>query len=434
MINGHAEYSPSSMDRLIKCPWSFFISRGMKELPKLSATKEGSFAHDIAERITEAFLLNKEAKIPMDIPTEIKEHGIGYAEFICDRVDEVSHLPHKYYIEERFVANKERDFWGTPDFVLVHTDENHKLQVSIIDYKYGKYRVEASHNWQLASYLYAIWAELGDFEKATAYIYQPKLSSPDEIYEVTFKNRWEISLEELKENFFKPIDEVIHMEEDEAKKRVSGGSHCFFCKAKHVCISSEYNYADVIMDMFNSHATVLAKKELAFKASQKKGSRKVYKPSALDIKEASILSDSEIEFIYKNAGKIIDFIEGVKNIPRFLLENGEKFEGYKLVEATQKRSLIEDEVLLECELLKLGIKKPYELKKKWITIGELDKKAPGKFDHLLDTSKPPMYKVVKSTHKDPEVTFTNKTKDINDIFKNRGREVVDNNTNKNKQE
>jgi hypothetical protein len=174
----HAELSASGAERWLGCPKSVALSRGLPSIDN-PASIIGTNAHTLLQFILEnpnyeALLKTKEAK-------EFKEF-ISYSEDQLRSVEvasdfvfaEYGRLHEKNNVEPTLLIEEKVELegvgFGTADIILYQPFG----VLHVMDYKNGKYKVEAENNIQLLYYSHAIADKLGwDFSELWVTIIQP---------------------------------------------------------------------------------------------------------------------------------------------------------------------------------------------------------------------------------------------------------------------
>lgn len=181
-MSEHAEFSPSSMSRVIQCPGSWKLC---KRYPGVSGPEaaEGDAAHWVAQsylKLTPEQRAHRPglgSMAPNNVP--VNEEMIEGAELYADTDDEAQH------VEERLPASEEfgPDCWGTPDSWSWYPKV---MVLRVRDYKFGHRFVDTYLNWQLITYacliLDAVLKLDGSQDQCTQVIFeivQPRSYHPD---------------------------------------------------------------------------------------------------------------------------------------------------------------------------------------------------------------------------------------------------------------
>jgi hypothetical protein len=383
------------MKRLVECPVSAFIGRDIKDPPQSSYAKEGQLAHECSEIMLEAKLEGRPyPELDQALYNgEMQRCGRAYADYVYGVVEKGLHVDHAYSIEKKVHLDKERDIWGTADFVMGYAD-GPGVRLVVVDYKYGTgVPVSAEGNWQLATYGLAAAVEFKGTRPITAvecHIFQPRSDhdTPPAIY----------NLDELKRDYLPKIIETVDRVEEwlavgeippeDAKKYHRAGSWCQFCKAKGICEPYRELHVGNTLELYRKSVEVLPAKQLA-------------KPDAVH----GVLSDKELAHICLNASKIKKFVDAAVKGATSIITRGGKIEGLKLIETSGKRSWIDDEAKLVQGLKELGVEEPEVFSKKVKSITAVEQEI-GK-NKLSGLTKPAglNYKLVSADDETPAAEF-----------------------------
>nr|DAM70671.1 MAG TPA: Protein of unknown function (DUF2800) [Caudoviricetes sp.] len=294
-------------------------------------------AHALAETLLNRLLFDTnydESEVePVNYSREMTEAVSQYVDICMEKANEAR----KRSADAEIMVEARLDYsewapegFGTGDMVIV-ADE----VLEVVDLKYGKgVPVSAIDNSQMRLYAlgaYAAYGLLYDIKTVKMTIVQPRLDS------VTTDT---MAIEDLLAwgETVKPV----------AKKAFEGegdcvaGSHCVFCKVRHLCRS----LAETCLEEF-------------------------YKMGG---KKTNLLMDSEVAHILDMYPVIKRWLEDVNDYAIQKAVSGEKdWPGYKVVEGTSKRKITEPikaaQALLAAEYEEAEIYKPKELR----TITDLTK-------------------------------------------------------------
>lgn len=304
----HSVLGASAADRWMNCTPSAQLTAGMEDEATTFAA-EGTAAHALCEwKVRKALKMRAGRRPTSDYWTdEMEEFTDDYRDFIMDLVGQAKltckdpvtlieqHLDFSCYVPDGF---------GTGDFLLVAD-----MELNVVDFKYGRgVAVYADHNPQMM--LYALGALnlfdcLYDIEQVTMTIFQPRLSSI---------STWTISAEEL----YKWAEEVLKPKAELAAKgegEFISGSWCRFCKARNTCRARAESFLE------------LAKME--------------FQPPAL-------LSDEEVAEVMEKADELSKWASDVMAYAQAeAIENGKRWNGYKLVEGRSTRRFIDEKKVEE---------------------------------------------------------------------------------------
>ncbi len=172
----HALLSASSAHRWLNCPPSAVAAELYpRETSEYAA--EGTQAHEVAEQVARARVVERlpypsPSTAYVDVPAEMVDHAVGYADYILEQVRS----------DDAFVLLEQRvdvspwvpGGFGTCDCVVLQGDT-----MDVIDYKYGKgVTVDAAGNEQLSLYGLGALNDFGiayDVVTVRLHIYQPRL-------------------------------------------------------------------------------------------------------------------------------------------------------------------------------------------------------------------------------------------------------------------
>lgn len=402
----HALYSPSSMARIVKCPWSVYIGRDIPEPTATSNAAEGTKAHEAAEIYLEAKLEGTPyPKMDKDVyDAEMLVCAKHYAEWVYKICKPHLDKPHYWAIERKLVVSLHKNIWGTTDFIMVYRDAEGNKHVILIDYKYGMWEVDVTNNWQVATYLYgAKNAFEGDgcMLSAQAYIYQPR--AYQEALSTYKPNCWEITYDDLHDLFFSVIDDTVEIINDWFAKEACSkadtdlytatGEHCHFCKAKGVCNAYKDKHSGPTLAAFKRVSSKLKKADMLDRQA---------------IQNAGVIALDDIAFIALNAGVIKAFVDAVATIPAAMIMKGKKVPGCKLIEQNPRRKWLSNEQELIKGLRLLGVDNPTTTVTKVITITAIEKqlgKDKRNIEHLIQPNNDKSYKLVPKDHKSSASEF-----------------------------
>jgi len=310
----HAKLSPSSAHRWLNCPASVRACEGIPNTGSAAAL-EGSIAHELAdvvlkgERRSAADYVGSKLEVYPDhkITNEMADYVQEYVEYVRnlggDQFYEVS-VDYSHFVPDGF---------GTSDAVVLVGQT-----LYVIDLKYGKgVQVFAEENEQ--AQLYALGA-LNDFDyldiqNVVCVIVQPRLDHIDE---------WQTTPEALYkfgEYASQKAEEAI----DGTTKRVAGEKQCKFCPAKPTCFALKKLTEDTILTIFED----------------------------MDVKPLETLGDDQLRRAIENKKLIISWLDAVESLVTERLNNGEQFEGFKLVAGRSLRQWFKEsatEIFLVGEL------------------------------------------------------------------------------------
>lgn len=282
----HNVWSPSKLERGIKCPGSMGVVPDSPEKDEEDAElrpwlAEGTLAHAVCES-----LLKGEP-----IPEGATEEMINYGEDFRDYVLEIAQ-DGEIIVEEKLEHPHLEDFGGTPDVLIKKGTEYH-----IIDYKFGKGQlVRAGNNYQLRGYLVLAMRHHGKAERYYGHIFQPRLG--------------EISVDSWDNSQLTWFEHRLTMAMMDS--RLTPGAHCRWCPVLGSCTAAK--------------AAALQAAQMTFSEPEKEEDWKFL----LDNKEA-------IESVIRKAEeKAVD-----------ILMRGAEFDGYKVVESYGRETWTDEEAARE---------------------------------------------------------------------------------------
>lgn len=335
-MSKHALLSASSSYRWLRCTPSARLEQQFEDEQSPYAA-EGTKAHALAETLLNRLLFDmnydeSEAE-PENYSREMTEAVSQYVDICMEKANEAR----KRSADAEIMVEARLDYsewapegFGTGDMVIV-ADE----VLEVVDLKYGKgVPVSAINNSQMRLYAlgaYAAYGLLYDIKTVKMTIVQPRLDS------VTTDTMAIVDLLSWGESI-KPV----------AKKAFEGdgdcvaGSHCGFCKVRHLCRA----LADTCLEEFYQ----------------------------MGGKKTNLLMDSEVAHILDMYPVIKRWLEDVNEYAIQKAVSGEKdWPGYKVVEGTSKRKITEPikaaQALLSADFDESKIYRPKELK----TITDLTK-------------------------------------------------------------
>lgn len=324
----HALLSASSSSRWLACTPSARLEDQFKDEASPFAA-EGTRAHEWAEQKLQASLFDKpmsDSSDFSDCPKEMDEATSLYADICIEKAK----AARKRTRDAEIMIEAKLDFsdwvpegFGTGDMVIVADG-----MLEVIDLKYGKgVPVDAKGNTQMRLYAlgaYATYSLLYDIKTVQMTIVQPRLDSvTTDALSVEELLAWGDSIKPIAQQAFDGAGDCVP------------GSHCGFCKVRHLCRA----LADACLEEF-------------------------YKMGG---KKTALLLDSEVSHILDMYSQIKKWIEDVS---RYALEKavaGEKdWPGYKVVAGTAKRKITDADkaakALRAAEYTDADIFKPQELK------------------------------------------------------------------------
>ena len=338
----HALLSASGASRWLNCTPSARLEERLPENTSIYA-EEGTLAHELADLTNKYnFSRDKMTKTKFNrVMTGLKENPL-YSEEMEEHISEFctyireEFRQFKLETKDPFISFEERldyskyvpEGFGTGDAVII-TDGTLKL----IDLKYGKgVPVSAQDNKQLMLYALGAYEKYGflyDIDTIEMTIYQPRLDNID--------------------SYTMPVDELLEWANgelaDKAKLAYDGageykaGEHCKFCKAKAICRAR-------------------AEENL--------------KLQSYEYKTSELLSNGEIADILKIAERLINWANDVNAYALSQALQGEKFEGFKVVEGRSTRKYADENAVVE-KLYTIGYSDDQLFEMKLIGVSSMEK-------------------------------------------------------------
>lgn len=346
MPDVHARLSASGSAKWLNCPGSVSLE---SEFPDKSSPEanEGTVAHALGELkinyalgdVTRNQFIRRCNKLAREnnceeLPADMQEYTDSY----CNYVMEVYHKHKSRSGDTTIAVEKKLDFFnyvpdgfGTGDCVIVSDGI-----LDIIDLKYGKgVLVESDDNPQLKLYALGALEEydyLYGIKEVHCTIYQPRKDNIS-VSVISVKD-----LREWGESIVRPRAKLALNENSEC----IAGKYCdsHFCKARAVCRA------------YNAKRQELAKYDFAA-------------PAKLSVEEIA-----DILEIAPQISKWCDLVQAYA-LDR-VIHNGVKFPGFKLVEGTSRRKIV-DAANAEKTLLENGYTEDEIIKKSLIGLKDMEK-------------------------------------------------------------
>ena len=340
----HSITGASGAHRWLYCTGSIEAERDIPEKTN-PYTEEGTAAHELFEqcltigfparhRIGKHLSVNKNWVVDQEMADAVQT-SVDYVEAIGGVQEYEQKVSYERWVREGF---------GTADVIAVKDDT-----LYVMDLKYGKgVQVYAEENPQLMLYgLGALdeWETFQTFEKVVLVVLQPRL---DHV------SVWETTPEHLYD-FGEWAGDRAEIALEPGAPRTPGEKQCKWCKAKPTCPALMQLTEDIIMEKFDE----MDGEEL---------------PSVGFLSGNGMpaeLTNAALQTILDNKKLIIDWLNSVEDHVKSMIESGETFPGYKLVNGRSSR-VWNDEPKAE-RLLKrlLGAAGAYE--KKLLSIPKAEK-------------------------------------------------------------
>ena len=299
----HAKLSASGSARWLACTGSV---KAESQFPNTSSSyaMEGTTAHSLAERcltedITPNYYLNKQLD-GYTVDDEMVDNVAAYVAY----VKSFSGI-HFYEVRVDFSEWIPEGF-GTSDAIVIDNKTN---TVHVIDLKYGKgVPVDAENNSQGMLYALGVLSEYGfiyDIDTVVIHIYQPRIKN---------YSSWVISANDLYKWAEWAKQRAEEALQDDAPRTPSDKA-CQWCKAKATCKALLDHTHKIIMHDFDE----------------------------LDNIKPDTLTERELKVVMDNAKLIKSWLDAVESHIFDKLNNGEAFDGYKLVEGRSSRAWINEE-------------------------------------------------------------------------------------------
>lgn len=314
MSKKHARLSASGSAKWLNCAGSVeaeekFLSENKKFLRDNFYTEEGTFAHELADICLRNYeSAEKYIGQSLVFESDGKKMSAIVSEEMADFVQEYLDYVLSYETKNTQLFSEEKvdfssavpDGFGTVDSAIVDFETG---ICHIFDFKYGKgVKVDAFENTQAQLYALGFYNEfsfLNVIKSFEIHIIQPRMYN---------YSSWALSLEELKD-FSKYAAERAEIALKGDAPKSPGEKQCLWCLAKPTCKSLK-NYTE---------KTIISKFE------------------NLNLMTVNKLDDIDLKQILDNKMLIEKFLKSVEEHVFNRLLNGDKFEGYKLVEGRSNR-------------------------------------------------------------------------------------------------
>lgn len=210
---------PSSSEKWVNCPASAKLEQGYPNIQTASAS-EGIYAHEVAEWCLKNNISPGDLRCKIT-PKGMRKHVQAYINYINDiSKDKQLYVEYPISLYKPFGIKHH----GKIDSLCITPNE-----IFIIDFKYGKWSVNAFNNYQLLMYAYAVFTSkdfvFNTLESITLTIIQPRVACT--------VSSWKLNKKEFIENI-QPIKNAIEKVNSDTPP-YNPGKHCMFCKAKKTC-------------------------------------------------------------------------------------------------------------------------------------------------------------------------------------------------------
>lgn len=313
-MSKHSNVGPSSAHRWLACPGSVALSLKAPPQKQSQHAARGTAAHHVLE---ECFGTDKDYWDFEDFEYEggaLNEEDIEAVEEAILWLEDESEGFTIYKEVALDLSIIDPSAFGTADVVLESHD---KKILKVYDYKHGKQPVEVEENLQALYYALGAIAKLNPgmlelagwgkvYEEVWIGIMQPRIDHPDGTC-----RKWRVP-SELLEDFASRLKAGI----DATKKPdapLSAGSHCRWCPANAICPEQYGAVAKVAQTDFKAVASPM-----------------------LPATEA--LTPKEIGKILTFEPVLSAWLKSVRAHAHQLLEEGEKVDGFKLVQKRANRA------------------------------------------------------------------------------------------------
>lgn len=233
MSKKHAICSASGASRWLSCPGSVWASvqaknQGLIEIKSSIYAEQGTKCHTVAEAMLLNYLENSNDEIPK-CESEMFDAANFYVSKVVEEIKKFDSPPH-VRIETPLEFDKSLAMFGTADCAMTGFINGQAVGV-ILDLKYGKTKVVAVGNPQLAFYACAMRkTSKKKLERIKVVIIQPRIKNP--ITEI------EYSLSELMEwddRLRVGAEKALNQFFGTAKREFIAGGHCKWCDGLPLC-------------------------------------------------------------------------------------------------------------------------------------------------------------------------------------------------------
>jgi hypothetical protein len=380
----HSTFSPSSMDRIVACPYSV---NATKNIPSMSSkfADEGTLAHSVCEAVFYEYIngtpFPNDLNIKLmtetnDMGAEIMEAARFYAHVVMGWLNNNDVIGDVlwYGLEKGVPIFPEEGAFGTADGVIVGSKG-----AVIIDFKFGRKPVKAD-SFQLRTYAAGIARFLIDVPEDYqfhAVVVQPRTDPAPKVH--TY------SLQEMNETLQTIWQTIKESKRDDLEP--VRGNHCFWCPASRTadpklkCKAILNQAQEALKNDFSKFLADMNEPIESFTAANPKRDNAMMKVMALAPLISKIATDAEAEFMYR-------------------ISQGEQIEGLVLNDVVGNRKWLhgEEEIAKALKQLKPDIVTHVTPAPRLISLSAAEKTlGKGKIDHL--TVKPITKKLTILTDK-----------------------------------
>jgi len=337
MSRGHSETGPSGAEIWLNCHGSVALSRGI-EKEAGEAAQEGTIAHDWCERA-----LREGVKVLKDCEDkEMAFHAENYVKLVKSLEKKVGGFD-RMWIEEKVSFNDM--LWGSADFVATYKNETRMIS---LDYKYGKNIGKiAEENPQLIAYVLCSMNqfELDRIEKCVGIIYQPR--AMDDEGDVRHHTYSKADLTPWKKKFLKALRIIKEIDKKnlDPNDYAVPGDWCKFCAA-NPCAAMVKEASERSVALLDEIGPVV------------------------DL-SPDRLNPVQLSKIMSMKPFIMEVYKTIEPYMTTQAEQGVEYPGFKLIEGRSQRRWEGDIEEIGNELMRRGVKDPYNKKLKGL--GEVEK-------------------------------------------------------------
>lgn len=237
MSKKHSVCSASSASRWLACPGSLWAISHAKKLGLVDDkssiyAEEGTKCHEVAESLLRRYLERdpREKAFYDFVPSEeMLTAADFYVGKVIEEIAQFDSSPH-IKIESTLTLDTDMSMFGTADCAITGHIRQQATGI-ILDLKYGKSRVVAEDNPQLAFYACAMRkTSMKNLQRVKVIIVQPRIKDP--ITEVSYSF---IELMEWEKKLLNGADRALNQFIAPAKRQFNIGSHCKWCNGLPVC-------------------------------------------------------------------------------------------------------------------------------------------------------------------------------------------------------